>query len=83
MCGIFGFILRKPISMNKVFEILKKLETSKYPYETEPLGGYGAGIAIMFPDGDVLSEKVGKTADSPVAQLEGIVKNMTQNERKD
>jgi len=82
MCGIFGFILKEPLSMNKVFEILKKLETSKYPGEAEPVGGYGAGIAIMLPDGDVISEKVGKTADSPVAQLEEIIKNMKRMNAK-
>jgi glucosamine 6-phosphate synthetase-like amidotransferase/phosphosugar isomerase protein len=75
MCGIFGFILKKPLSMNKVFGVLKKLEASKYPDETQPVGGYGAGVAIMLPDGDVISEKVGKTADSPAAQLEEIMKN--------
>jgi glucosamine 6-phosphate synthetase-like amidotransferase/phosphosugar isomerase protein len=77
MCGVFGFILKKPLSMNKVFEVLKKLETSKYPDETQPVGGYGAGIAIMLPDGDVISEKVGKTSDSPASQLEEIMKSKT------
>jgi glucosamine 6-phosphate synthetase-like amidotransferase/phosphosugar isomerase protein len=77
MCGIFGFILKKPISMKKIFGILKKLETSKYLDEMLPLGGYGAGIAVMLPDGDVISEKVGKTSDSPAAQLEEIVENKT------
>jgi glucosamine 6-phosphate synthetase-like amidotransferase/phosphosugar isomerase protein len=82
MCGIFGFILKKPVSMNKVFQILKKLEASKYPEETQPLGGYGAGIAVMLPDGGIISEKVGKTADSPAAQLEEIMKNkMTKNSK--
>ncbi len=77
MCGIFGFILKKPLSMSKVFGVLKKLETSKYLDEAEPIGGYGAGIAVMFPDGNVISEKVGKTADSPAAQLEEMVKKET------
>ncbi len=74
MCGIFGFILDKPLSMKKVFAVLKKLETSKYANEEFALGGYGAGIAIMMADGDVRVEKVGKTADSPAAELEEIVK---------
>jgi len=74
MCGIFGFILRKPLSMTKVFKVLSKLEVSKYPDETQPLGGYGAGFAAMLSDGNIISEKVGKTADSPVAQLAEIVK---------
>jgi glucosamine 6-phosphate synthetase-like amidotransferase/phosphosugar isomerase protein len=76
MCGIFGFILRKPVSMTKVFQVLKKLETSQYPNEAQPVGGYGAGVAVMLSDGNVISEKVGKTNDeSPAAQLEKTVKN--------
>ncbi|MCW4019441.1 MAG: hypothetical protein NWF00_12325 [Candidatus Bathyarchaeota archaeon] len=75
MCGIFGFILKKPLSMDKVFQILKRLEVSKEPDEEDPLGGYGAGIAVMLLDGDIIAEKVGKNADSPVAQLEETVRN--------
>jgi glucosamine 6-phosphate synthetase-like amidotransferase/phosphosugar isomerase protein len=82
MCGIFGFILKKPISMNKVFQILKKLEDSKYPGEEQPVGGYGAGIAVLLPDGDVISEKVGKTTDSPAAQLEEIMKSKIKKNDK-
>jgi glucosamine 6-phosphate synthetase-like amidotransferase/phosphosugar isomerase protein len=77
MCGIFGFILKNPVSMKKVFQVLKKLEVSKYPGEAQPLGGYGAGIAVMLPDGDVISEKVGKTADLPVAVLDELVAKST------
>jgi glucosamine 6-phosphate synthetase-like amidotransferase/phosphosugar isomerase protein len=79
MCGIFGFILRKPLSMTKVFQVLKKLETSQYPDETEPIGGYGAGVAVMLPDGSVVSEKAGKTSDSPAAQLERIMEGKLDN----
>jgi glucosamine 6-phosphate synthetase-like amidotransferase/phosphosugar isomerase protein len=75
MCGIFGFILKKPISMTKVFQVMKKLEASQYPGETQPVGGYGAGVAVMLPDGNIISEKVGKTADSPTAQLSEIMKS--------
>ena len=82
MCGIFGFVLRKPLSMNKVFKVLEKLETSKYEFEEQPVGGYGAGIALMLPDGNVISEKVGKTADSPAGQLEQIIKKMTLMDAK-
>lgn len=77
MCGIFGFILRKPMSMGKVFKTLKKLETSRYPDETDTLGGYGAGIALMLPGGGVIVEKVGKITGSPVMKLEEILKNKT------
>jgi glucosamine 6-phosphate synthetase-like amidotransferase/phosphosugar isomerase protein len=80
MCGIFGFILRKPQSMNKVFQVLKRLETSQYPDESEPVGGYGAGVAVMLSDGNILSDKVGKVdAASPVAELEKLVKGKLGN----
>ena len=74
MCGIFGFMLTKPLTMNKVFAILEKLEISQYPDEKLPVGGYGAGIAVMLDDGGVISEKVGKNADSPAGQLAQIMK---------
>ena len=74
MCGIFGFVLKKPLSMTKVFAILEKLEVSQYPGEQLPVGGYGAGVAIMLDDGGVISEKVGKNADSPSGQLAQILK---------
>ncbi len=74
MCGIFGFILKNPVSMSRVFQILKKLEGSKYPDEATPVGGYGAGIAVMLQDGNIIAEKVGKTdEDSPVAKLSEAV----------
>jgi glucosamine 6-phosphate synthetase-like amidotransferase/phosphosugar isomerase protein len=75
LCGIFGYITKQPISLNKVFQVLERLETSQYPNETTPLGGYGAGIAIMLRDGVVISEKVGKTNGSPVRQLRELIKN--------
>ena len=73
MCGIFGYVLKKPLSMNEVFQVLKKLEVNRYPDEANPVGGYGAGVAAMLPDGSVISEKVGKTTDYPAAQLEALV----------
>ena len=60
--------------MSKVVKVLEKLEVSKYPDENLPVGGYGAGVAVMLDDGGVLSEKVGKNKDSPVAELAGILK---------
>jgi glucosamine 6-phosphate synthetase-like amidotransferase/phosphosugar isomerase protein len=76
MCGIFGFILKEPVSLNKVFEVLKRLEVSRYPDEATPVGGFGAGVAVMLRDGDVISEKIGKTnAVSPVAELQRIMAN--------
>jgi glucosamine 6-phosphate synthetase-like amidotransferase/phosphosugar isomerase protein len=74
VCGIFGFVLKKPISMNKVVKVMQKLEVSKYPDEKVPVGGFGAGVAVLLDDGGVVSEKVGKTADSPVTQLAETLK---------
>lgn len=74
MCGIFGFVLKNPLSVTKVFAILEKLEVSQYSGEKLPVGGYGAGVAVMLDDGGVISEKVGKNADSPAGQLAQIVK---------
>lgn len=73
MCGIFGFSLKKPLSMDKVFRILRKLETHQFPQEPKPVGGYGAGVAILLEDGSVLVEKVGKIGESPAKSLAEIV----------
>jgi glucosamine 6-phosphate synthetase-like amidotransferase/phosphosugar isomerase protein len=74
MCGIFGFALRKPVDMPKVFEVLRKLEVNQYPKELRPVGGYGAGVAVLLDDGSVLSEKIGKTVGSPAGQLAEMMK---------
>jgi glucosamine 6-phosphate synthetase-like amidotransferase/phosphosugar isomerase protein len=74
MCGIFGFITKQPVSMTKVFNVLQKLEASRYPYENQPVGGYGAGVAALLNDGNVFLEKVGKTGDSPASKLAELVK---------
>jgi glucosamine 6-phosphate synthetase-like amidotransferase/phosphosugar isomerase protein len=74
MCGIFGFSLEKPIPVSRVFSVLEKLEIHQFPDEPTPVGGYGAGIALLLEDGGVLMEKIGKTADSPVKKLASRVK---------
>jgi glucosamine 6-phosphate synthetase-like amidotransferase/phosphosugar isomerase protein len=75
MCGIFGFKLNKPIPLAKVFGLLEKLEVHQYARETNPVGGYGAGMAILNPDGSLLIEKIGKAGDvSPVKKLAKLVK---------
>jgi glucosamine 6-phosphate synthetase-like amidotransferase/phosphosugar isomerase protein len=74
MCGIFGFSLDKPVSMDKVFKILQELETNQLPDEPSPVGGYGAGVAILLEDGTVLVEKVGKIGESPASHLSEITK---------
>ena len=79
MCGIFGYVTKHPLSMNKVFSVLQRLEESKYPDEMQPVGGYGAGIAVLLDDNSVYSEKVGKTVEvSPVCQLAEMVKPTLQ-----
>jgi glucosamine 6-phosphate synthetase-like amidotransferase/phosphosugar isomerase protein len=74
MCGIFGFCLKKPLGMARVFRVLEKLEVHQYPQEPLPLGGYGAGVALLLEDGNVLVEKVGKVEGSPARELAEMVK---------
>jgi glucosamine 6-phosphate synthetase-like amidotransferase/phosphosugar isomerase protein len=75
LCGIFGFALKKPVSLTKVFGVLKELEVHRYRGETRTVGGYGAGLAILREDGSILFEKVGKTTNaSPARKLSRMVK---------
>ena len=74
MCGIFGFSFKRPVSMDKVFRALRKLEANQLPQEPQPVGGYGAGMAILMEDGSVLVEKVGKIGKSPAVHLPEIVR---------
>jgi glucosamine 6-phosphate synthetase-like amidotransferase/phosphosugar isomerase protein len=74
MCGIFGFYLKKTLPLAGVFRILEKLEVHQYPEERLPLGGYGAGVALLLEDGNVLVEKVGKVDGSPARKLSEMVK---------
>jgi glucosamine 6-phosphate synthetase-like amidotransferase/phosphosugar isomerase protein len=76
MCGIFGFVLKKPVHTPMIFRILQKLEISQYPEEKIPVGGYGAGVAVMLNDGGIISEKVGKVEGSPVVHLAQIMEPM-------
>ena len=73
MCGIFGFVLKNPVHVPIIFRVLQKLEVSQYPGETKPVGGYGAGVAVMLNDGSILLEKVGKVDGSPAARLAEIM----------
>ena len=76
MCGIFGFVLKKPVHTPMIFRVLQKLEVSQYPEETRPVGGYGAGVAVMLNDGGIISEKVGKVGGSPAVHLAQIMEPM-------
>jgi len=75
MCGIFGFKLNRPVLLAEVIKLLEKLEVHQYAGEPNPVGGYGAGIAILNSDGSLLLEKIGKAGDvSPVRKLAELVK---------
>lgn len=70
MCGIFGFALKQPRSMKSALDVLEKLEAHQYPREPKPVGGYGAGVAILTDDGHITCHKAGKSKDaSPVKHL--------------
>lgn len=74
MCGIFGLATANPVALKTAFNVLAKLEVHQYPQEPNPVGGYGAGLAILQDDGSVIFEKVGKVADSSAKRLSEIVK---------
>ncbi|MEM3704178.1 MAG: hypothetical protein QXX79_07175 [Candidatus Bathyarchaeia archaeon] len=69
MCGIFGFVLKESIEIECALNVLRKLERHQYPDESKPVGGYGAGIAVLTSSGAILLEKVGKIKSSPAEQL--------------
>ncbi len=72
MCGIFGFALKRAVPMPLVFRVLEKLEVHQYPQEPKPVGGYGAGVAVLENEGRVMLEKVGKVDVSPARHLSEI-----------
>jgi len=74
VCGIFGLALNNAVSIMEVFRVLENLEAHQYPQEPRPVGGYGAGVAVVKPDGSVVLEKVGRISLSPVKSLEELVK---------
>jgi hypothetical protein len=74
LCGIFGFILKKPTKVANVFRILQRLEKHQYPNEPKPVGGYGAGIVVLASSGKVLIKKVGRINGSPAEHLPKVCK---------
>lgn len=74
MCGIFGFVLNNPVSLVKVFRVLAKLEAHQYPHEPKPVGGFGAGLAVLDAYGNFSLNKVGHVGVSPAGRLSQIVK---------
>jgi glutamine phosphoribosylpyrophosphate amidotransferase len=59
--------------MADVFRVLEKLEIHQYPQEARPVGGYGAGLAVL-KNGEVELHKVGKVSSSPARHLSSVVK---------
>jgi hypothetical protein len=45
---------QKTVVFDKSLQGSQKLEVSKYPDETQPVGGYDAGVAIMLQDGNII-----------------------------
>jgi len=69
VCGIFGYLLKEPLDLTYTLEILKKLEVYSYPGRPNPIGGHGAGVSYLTPEGKVFLRKVGKTNGLPAADL--------------
>lgn len=77
MCGIFGFCLNHPISITKVCKVLERLEVHQYVGEEKPVGGYGAGLAVL-QNGVVSCQKVGKVGDESPARKLGEIINIAE-----
>jgi len=72
MCGIFGYFFQNPLRLDSALDVLGKLETSKLEVESSPVGGHGAGLAVMR-EGRLEVLKTGKIDGSPVADLRKLV----------
>jgi glucosamine 6-phosphate synthetase-like amidotransferase/phosphosugar isomerase protein len=73
VCGIFGFVLARPVLLSEVFEVLARLEIHRYSDEETTVGGYGAGITILR-GGKLLTQKAVRTGDaSPVQNLRRLL----------
>jgi glucosamine 6-phosphate synthetase-like amidotransferase/phosphosugar isomerase protein len=60
--------------MAQALKVLERLEIHQYPNEPTPVGGQGAGLAVLEKDGGLVHWKVGKVGDaSPAMQLARIV----------
>jgi glucosamine 6-phosphate synthetase-like amidotransferase/phosphosugar isomerase protein len=74
MCGIFGFALKTYVPMTQALKVLQGLEIHQYPSEPTPVGGQGAGLAVLEKDGGLVYWKVGKVGEaSPANMLTKIV----------
>lgn len=72
MCGIFGYFLQNPLGLDSALNVLSRLETSKLEVEGSPVGGHGAGFAVMR-EGRLEVLKSGKRDGSPVSDLRRLV----------
>ena len=77
MCGIFGFSLDHSIPLVKVHKVLEKLEIHQYAGEKKPVGGYGAGLAVL-QNGVISCQKVGKVGDESPARKLGEIVNVAE-----
>jgi glucosamine 6-phosphate synthetase-like amidotransferase/phosphosugar isomerase protein len=60
--------------MTQALKVLERLEVHQYANEPTPVGGQGAGLAILEKDAGVVHWKVGKVGEaSPAMQLAKIV----------
>ncbi|MCS7374927.1 MAG: hypothetical protein NDF56_08110 [archaeon GB-1845-036] len=74
MCGIFAYIGEQPLKLTTVISILKELEEDQLSVDKSPVGGHGAGIAVV-QDGEIYLSKVGrKGSESPA---ENLLKNIS------
>lgn len=73
MCGVFGFILNRPVRVYEAVTLLEILEQDKTKGEKYPVGGYGAGVAFLTSKSEIKIAKVGKTEGSPSRKLYRIV----------
>lgn len=80
MCGIFGYISHREVSLDKVLKLLCILETHHYKKEND-VGGHGAGVSFLDETGKMIVYKVGKTNDSPSKDLSKI-REVTQAKSK-
>jgi len=79
MCGIFAYLGREPLSIQKVLEVMRLLEKDQEPGEKNPVGGDGAGIAYLNQAKQFSLLKVGRTNGSPVDALSRRIEHTSES----
>jgi glucosamine 6-phosphate synthetase-like amidotransferase/phosphosugar isomerase protein len=69
MCGIFAYMGFEPLAISEVLKVMRGLERAQEPSEETPVGGHGAGIAVLDEKNEFTLAKVGNTGGSPVDDL--------------